>query len=55
MQDAQSYQKLMELVEEAKTLAGIRKGLEDMKAGRGRPADEVTAEIGREFGLDPNA
>jgi len=55
VQDAKSYQKLMERAEEAKTLEGIRKGLEDMKAGRGRPADEVLAEIGREFGLDPNA
>ena len=54
VQDAVSYQKLRELAEEAKTLEGIRKGLADMKAGRGRPADEVLAEIGREFGLEPS-
>jgi antitoxin ParD1/3/4 len=40
-----------EEVREARTLEGIRQGLEDMKAGRGRPADEVFGEIRREFKL----
>jgi antitoxin ParD1/3/4 len=44
-----------EEAKEARTLEGIRQGLEDMKAGRGRPADEVFAEIRREFNLPPNA
>ena len=34
VQDATSYQKLLELAEEARVLEGIRQGLEDLKAGR---------------------
>src|SRR5260370_23466377 len=40
-----------EEAEEARVLEGIRQGLEDMRAGRGRPAEEVFAEIRREFDL----
>lgn len=43
-----------EEAEEARILEGIRRGLEDMHAGRGRPADEVLAEIRREFQLPPD-
>lgn len=41
--------------EQARVMEGIRLGLEDMKAGRGRPADEVFADIRREFNLSPDA
>ncbi len=34
VQDAASYQKLLDLAEEAKVIEGIHQGLEDMKAGR---------------------
>lgn len=34
VQDAASYQKLLDLAEEARVIEGIRQGLEDMKAGR---------------------
>jgi antitoxin ParD1/3/4 len=44
-----------EEAEQARVLEGIRQGLEDMKAGRGRPADEVFADIRREFNLSPDA
>lgn len=30
---------------------GIRQGLDDMRAGRGRPADDVFAETRRDFDL----
>ena len=40
--------------EEARVLEGIRQGLDDMQAGRGRPADEVFADIRREFDLPPD-
>ncbi len=44
-----------EEAEQARVLEGIRQGLEDMKAGRGKPADEVFADIRREFNLSPDA
>jgi antitoxin ParD1/3/4 len=41
--------------EQARVLDGIRRGIEDMNAGRSRPADEVFADIRREFNLSPDA
>ncbi len=41
--------------DEARVLEGIGQGLEDMRSGRGRPADEVFEEIRREFNLPPDA
>jgi PHD/YefM family antitoxin component YafN of YafNO toxin-antitoxin module len=55
VQDAGSYQKLLDLVEEARVLEGIRRGLEDMRQGRGRPADEVFEEIRRDLALPRDA
>jgi putative addiction module CopG family antidote len=43
-----------EEAEEARVLEGIRQGLEDVRAGRGRPAEEVFAEIRRELDLPPS-
>ena len=44
-----------EEAEEIHVLKGIQQGLEDMRAGRGRPAEEVFSEIRREFNLPPDA
>jgi PHD/YefM family antitoxin component YafN of YafNO toxin-antitoxin module len=55
VQDAESYQKLLDLAEEAKVLEGIRQGLEDMRAGRGRPAAEVFADIRRDLAIPHDA
>ena len=44
-----------EEAEEVSVVEGIRQGLEDMHAGRGRPAEEVFADIRREFNLSPDA
>ncbi len=48
VQDAESYQELLDLKDRAETIEGVRKGLESMKAGRTRPIEEVFAEIERE-------
>ena len=40
VQDAASYQKLLDIAEEAKIMEGIRRGLEDMKAGRTMSLDD---------------
>ncbi len=44
-----------EEAEQSRVLEGIRQGIEDMKAGRHRPAEEVFADIQREFNLSPDA
>ena len=51
VQDAASYQRLMDLAEEAKMLEGIRGGLEDIKAGRTQPIDVALADIRRDLQL----
>jgi prevent-host-death family protein len=45
VQDVDSYQVLLELVDRMEAVEGIRRGLEEMKAGKGRPAEEVFKEI----------
>lgn len=37
--------------EKAETIRAIRRGLDDMYAGRTRPAEEVFADIRRKFGF----
>jgi PHD/YefM family antitoxin component YafN of YafNO toxin-antitoxin module len=49
VQDAEAYQKLLEAVARAEALEGIRRGLEDVKAGRTRPLAEVLDELGRRY------
>lgn len=51
VQDAASYQKLLDLAEEARVLEGIRKGLEDVRAGRTQDLAGAFADIRRELGL----
>jgi PHD/YefM family antitoxin component YafN of YafNO toxin-antitoxin module len=55
VQDAASYQKLMKIAEEARILDGIRKGLEEMRAGKGRPLAEVFEEIRKDLDLPRQA
>lgn len=53
VQDAASYQKLLEARERMETIAGIKRGLESMRRGEGRPAEEVFDELFKEFNI-PN-
>ena len=55
VQDASAYQKLLEQVKRQQILDGIRQGLDEMKAGKGRPAADVLADIARDFDLSPEA
>jgi len=41
VQDAKSYQKLLDTLDRAEAIEGIQRGLESMKQGKGRPAKEV--------------
>lgn len=45
VQDAGSYQKLLELAERAAEMEALRASIEDMRAGKVVPANEVLAEM----------
>ena len=49
VQDADAYQKLLEAVDRAEALEGIRRGLEDVKAGRTRPLADAIGALGRRY------
>jgi PHD/YefM family antitoxin component YafN of YafNO toxin-antitoxin module len=51
VQDAASYQKLLEAYERMKTLEGIRRGLESMKRNAGKPAEKFFREFFAEKGI----
>jgi len=55
VQDAESYEKMLELLDRLEAIAGVRLGLEAMKAGRGRPAREVLEEIRVMLNIPPDA
>ena len=45
LQDAETYQAMVERLREIEDLAAIREGLAQAEAGEGRPAREVFAEL----------
>jgi PHD/YefM family antitoxin component YafN of YafNO toxin-antitoxin module len=45
VQDAGSYQKLLELAEHAEEMEALKVAVEDMRAGRGEPIEEMFAEM----------
>lgn len=51
VQDARSYQRLLDIAAQADAAEGIRQGLEDVARRRTRPASEVFDELRREYGL----
>src|SRR5688572_14213948 len=53
VQDATAYGRLLELVERLEAVESIRSGLEEMDAGKGRPAAEFFAEMERKFNIPP--
>lgn len=53
VQDAAAYQKLLEEWDRLDALEGIRRGLEDLRAGRVRPFDEVMAELEAKYEVPP--
>ncbi|MCC7142208.1 MAG: type II toxin-antitoxin system Phd/YefM family antitoxin [Candidatus Eisenbacteria bacterium] len=50
VQDAEAYQRLVELAERAEAVEGIRRGLEAMARGDGIPADAVLADLRKKLG-----
>ena len=53
VQDTASYQKLIELAERAERMDALKASVEDMKAGRVIPADDVLAEMRQIFDGKP--
>lgn len=47
--DAAGYQKLLEALDRAETLEGIRRGLASMKRGEGRPLKDALEDLGRKY------
>jgi len=47
VQDAEAYQRLLDIAAEADAREGIRQGIEDMRKGRSGPARKVFDEIRR--------
>lgn len=45
VQDAGSYQKLLELAERIETIEALKPAIEEMRRGEGEPADKVFAEL----------
>jgi prevent-host-death family protein len=51
VQDAEAYQRLLDLAAQADPAEGIRQGLEDEKKGRAQAARDVFDEIRAEHGI----
>lgn len=45
VQDSASYQRLIELAERAERMDALRESIEDMRAGRVTPAEDMLAEM----------
>lgn len=53
VQDAESYQALLDRLDQLEAIAGIRRGLEQMERGEGRLATEAFADFRTRHGM-PN-
>ena len=51
VQDAEAYQRLLDIAATANAEEGIRQGLEDVKQGKVRPAREFFADFEAEHGI----
>jgi PHD/YefM family antitoxin component YafN of YafNO toxin-antitoxin module len=51
VQDAGSYQDLLDRLDELEAVAAIRVGLEDMAKGKVQPARKALKDLGTKFGL----
>jgi len=53
VQDAESYQRLMETIDRLETLAAVKEGQRDVGADRTRPMRLAMAELARKYHLPP--
>ena len=50
VQDAGSYQRLLEITEKLETIEALKPAIEEMKAGKGESAEKVFAELMQNVG-----
>jgi PHD/YefM family antitoxin component YafN of YafNO toxin-antitoxin module len=50
VQDAASYQRLLEISEKLETIEALKPAIEEMKQGKGEPAEKVFVELLRNAG-----
>ena len=55
VQDAASYQKLLELIDRVEAIEGIQKGLESMQRREGKPAQEVFTRLRKKHNIQHDA
>ncbi len=51
VQDVTSYQRLLDALDRAEAIEGIRRGLESVRRGEGRPVEEAFAELRAKYDL----
>ena len=51
VQDAASYQEMLDRLERAETIAGIRRGIKDAEEGRMTPLDDAVTKLRAKHGL----
>jgi PHD/YefM family antitoxin component YafN of YafNO toxin-antitoxin module len=49
VQDPKSYQKMLDAIDRAEAIEGIREGLESMREGRGIPLEELVARFWKKY------
>jgi prevent-host-death family protein len=55
VQDAASYQRMLELIDRAEAIVGIKKGLESMARGEGVSADQAFERLRKKYGIPQDA
>ncbi len=51
VQDAKSYQQLLEKIENLEAIAGIKQGLADIESGKTQPVTEFIDEMQQKYGI----
>ncbi len=51
VQDAKSYQQLLEKIENLEAIAGIKQGLADIESGQTQPLTEFIDEMQQKYGI----